>query len=130
MKTLYNRRIHCGYAVPERLCAVGCRDTRGIEKVFTAPRDAVQRTAVPAGGDLFICFLRLRKSQVGRQRNDAAQLRIETLDTVEIDLREPFRLELALLNPAGELSDGCESDVFILGRKRAWIRLAPDELIA
>ena len=46
---------------------------------FAAPRNAVQRSAIFAGGDFFVGLLRLLQRQVASQRDDAVQLGIELL---------------------------------------------------
>ena len=73
-------------AIAERLGAVGGRDAGGIEQIFAAPGDAVQRAAIFAGGDFDVGLFGLRERQVARQRDDAAQLGIEALEALEINV--------------------------------------------
>ena len=52
MQALHYNGILRGHTVAIRLGAVGGGDTGGIEQIFGAPRDAMQRAAVVSGGDL------------------------------------------------------------------------------
>ena len=53
------RRVGVGHAIAKRLGALRRRDARGVEQVLHAIRNAVQRTAVPARGDLGVGRARL-----------------------------------------------------------------------
>ena len=92
-----------GHAVAIRLGAVGGGDAGRVEKVLGAPGNAVQRPAILACRDLLVGLPRLRQRQLARERDDAVQLRVEALQSVQIDVREPLRGDLALLDPAREL---------------------------
>jgi hypothetical protein len=59
----------------------------------------------------------LRQSQFARDRDDAMQLGIELLDALEVDVGETLGGELALLEPARELAEGCESNVSVVCRE-------------
>ena len=91
VETLHDRGILGGHAVAIRLGAVGGGDAGGVEQVLPAPGDAVERAAVVSGGDLTVGLLRLPEGQVACERDDAAQLGIEALQPVEIDLGEARR---------------------------------------
>ena len=78
----HDRGVRGRHAVAERLGAVGRGDAGRVEQVLHAVRDAVQRTAVLPGRDLGVGLLRLRQREVRRQRDDAAQLRIERVDAL------------------------------------------------
>ena len=51
VETLDHRGILLGDAVAERLSAVSRGNARGVEEIFCAPGNAVQRAAIVAGGD-------------------------------------------------------------------------------
>ena len=51
-----------GHPVAEGLSAVGRGDARGIQQILAAPRDAVQRAAIVAGGDLLVGLLGLLRA--------------------------------------------------------------------
>jgi len=69
-----------GDAVAKRLGTVGRRNSGGVEQVFAAPRNTVQRAAVFSGGNFFVSFLGLGEREIGSQRDDAAQLGVEILN--------------------------------------------------
>ena len=117
-------------AVAERLGAIRGGNAGGVEKIFPAPGNAVQRAAVFSGGDFFVGLFGLGEREIARKRNDAAQLGIELLDAAEVDLREALGSKFALLDPAGELRDGSEGDVGVVRRQRTGVGLGADELIA
>ena len=58
--------ILIGDAVAERLGAVGGGDAGGVEKVFRAPGNSVQRAAIFSGGDFLVGLFGLRAS-AGRE---------------------------------------------------------------
>ena len=118
------------HAIAVGLGAVGGRDPGGIHQILGAPRDAVQRAAILAGGDLQVRLLGLRQGQVAGERDDAAQLGVEALDAVQIDAREALGGELARLDPARELGQRREGDVRIGGGQRVRGGFAADESIA
>ena len=59
-----------------------------------------------------------REREVGRERDDRAELRVEPLDPLEIDVRQSLRRQLLRLDPARELRDGREGDVGVARRER------------
>ena len=63
-----------------------------------------------------------RQRVIARQRDDAAQLGIEFLQTIEINLREPLGCELAIFDPLREVRDGGKRDVVVLFGQRPGIR--------
>src|SRR5205085_10275847 len=91
---LYDRRVLRRHAVSVRLGAVCGRDTGGVDEVFSAPRDAVQRSAVLARGDLLVGLPGLSERQLACQRDDTPQLRIEAFQAVQIESRQSLRAEL------------------------------------
>ena len=119
-----------GDAIAERLRAIGGRDAGGIEKILGAPRNAVQRPAILAGRDFRVGLFGLLERQVASQRDHAAQLGIELLQPLEIDLSQPLGGKLALLDPARKLCHRGEGDVCVICRQRARIVVAADKLVA
>ena len=88
VKALHDGGVFFRNAIAERLGAVSSGDSGGVQKILAAPRDAVKRTAVFAGGDFFVGLLCLGEREIARERDDAAQLGIELLDALQIDLGE------------------------------------------
>ena len=78
--------IFGGNAIAERLGAVGGRNSGGIEKVFSAPGNSVQRAAIFPGGNFRVGFLGLREGEVGGQGDDAAEFGIVLFDSPQIDI--------------------------------------------
>ena len=54
MQTLHDDGIFFGHAIAERLCAIGRSNSRRVEQILAAPRDAVQRSAIFARGNFFV----------------------------------------------------------------------------
>ena len=107
-------RVFLGYAIPVRLRAVGRRNPRRIKQVLRAPRNAVQRPAIMSCGNLCIGLPRLLERVLPRQRNHAVQLLVESLQAVEVNLRQPHGCDLPALNPARKLCHRCEGNVGIV----------------
>src|SRR5262249_54185800 len=107
-----------GHAIPVRLGAIRSRDTGGIQQVFAAPRDAVQGAAVMAGGDFAVRLACLRQSKVAGESDDAAQLRIEARQPVEIYLRQTLGSEPAGFDPSRKPGYSGERDVGFVCRER------------
>ena len=84
VQPLHHRGVLRGNAVAERLGAIGCRNAGGIHQVLRAPRNPVERAAILAGGDLLVGLPGLRQRQVAGQRDDAAQLGVEALQSFEV----------------------------------------------
>ena len=99
----------CGDAVAEGLGAVGGGDAGGVEQIFAAPGDAVQRAAIFSGGDFAVGLFGLREGEVARQGDDAAQLGIEAVDALEINVGEALGSELSRFDPARELGYGAKA---------------------
>ena len=113
MQTFHNHSVLRGHAVSQRLGAIGRRNSGCIEKIFCSPRDAMQRTAVLSGGDLGVGLFSLSEREVTCQGDDAAQFGIELLQTLQINLSEAFRAKFALLDPARELYQRGEGNIFV-----------------
>ena len=86
VQALHDGGVFVGNAVAEGLGAVGGGDAGGVEQVLAAPGNAVQRAAIFSGGDFLVGLLRLCESEIAGEGDDAAQLGIELLDAVEIDV--------------------------------------------
>ena len=93
-------------------------DAGGVEEVLGAPRDAMERTAVAAGRDLGVGLLRLGEGQLTREGDGAVDLRLEALETLEVDPGQALRGEDAGLDPAGEGRESGEGDVLVAARQR------------
>ena len=91
MEALHNCSIFGRDPVAEGFGSPGSRDVGGIEQVFNAEGNPVQRSAIVSGSDFFIGFFRLCQGKISRQGDDAAQLWIEALNAVEVDLRKASR---------------------------------------
>ena len=100
------------------LRAVGGGNAGGIQQVLRAPGNAVQRSAIMAGGNFGVGLAGLVESVFAREGDDAVQFGIKALDAANVDFSQARGGELAALDPARKLGDGCEGDVFFSGRKR------------
>ena len=129
VQALHDGGILSRDAIAKRFGAVSGGDSGGIEKIFTAPGDAMKRAAIFSGGEFGVGAFGLREREIMRESDDAAKLRIEFLDAAEINVGEAFGREFALLDPARELSDGSKSYVGVVGRERAGISVGAGEAI-
>ena len=127
VQTLYDRGIFAGHAIAERLRAVGGWNSRGVQQILAAPRDAVQRSAIFARGDFLVGLLGLLQREVARQRDDAAQLGIELLQAFQINFGQPLGREFSRLDPARELRHRSKCNVLVARGQRAGIDRAADE---
>src|SRR5258708_20597077 len=98
MQTLHYYRVLRWHAAAERLGAVGGRNTGGVEQIFRAPRNAVERSSVVTRGNFFVCLLRLCEGELARERNYAMQFGIEFFQPLHVNAGNPLGLYLALLN--------------------------------
>ena len=127
MQTPHHNGVFGGHAITKRLCSVGRRNARRVEQILATPRNAVQRSAIIAGGDFLIGLPGLLDRQFARQCDHAMQLRIKLLEPLEINVGQPLRSKLARLNPARELGHWSKRNIFISRGQRARIALAADE---
>ncbi len=98
-----------------------CAPRRAIalhgQKIFCAPRQSVQRSAIFSGGNLAVGFLRFGLRAVLRQRDDKFQRRIVALEARQIHVRQRDRRNFLGAYQFGKLAHGAEGNVFnILGR--------------
>src|SRR5579883_2477184 len=107
-----------GDAVAKRFGAVGGGNAGGVEEILAAPGNAVERSAVLAGGDFSVGLLGLLESKVFRQRDNAAEFGIVFLETVKINLREARGGDLLGFDPVRKMGDGREGDSFVTFGKR------------
>ena len=121
VQTLYDDGVLLGLAILEGFGAVGRRDSRGVQEILRAPRNAMQRPAILAGGDFFVGLLGLLHGKVASQRDHTVQLGIELLQSLQIDVREALGGEFTRFDPARELRDGRECDVLVVPGQRAGI---------
>src|SRR5712692_3327103 len=129
METLYDHRVLRRHAISERFCSVSGGDSGSVEKILCAPRDAMQRPAVFACSDLLIGLFGLRERQLARERDDAVQLLIELLQTLQVNAGEPPRSKLSLLDPARQLCHRREGNVLVARGQGARIALAADKAV-
>jgi hypothetical protein len=78
---------------------------RRVEHVLEAERDAVQRTAPPAGGELGLGVTCLAPRKVGGHGQIAVELGIDRRDAREVGLHELDRRQVARCDPATGLGD-------------------------
>ena len=67
---------------------------------------------------------------IAREGDDAAEFRIEALEALEIDAGQPLGGELAVFDPAREVRDRREGDVFVARGQRAGIGGGAHEAVA
>ena len=103
---------------------------RGVEQVLHAVWNAVQRTAIAAGGDLGVGLLRLRQRMIRRLGDHRPQLRIERVDALQVDAREPIGGDLLLFDPARELRHRGKRDVGVARGQRRRAGAAAHERVA
>ncbi len=83
----------------------------------------MQGSSIAARRDLPVGLLRLGHSQIARQRDHAAELRIEAFQAREVDRRQTLRCELSRFDPSRQLCDRRKRDVFVVCRRRVRGRL-------
>ena len=95
-----------GNTVAKWFSPVGGGYVGGIEEIFSPPWDAVEWAAVVAIGYLGVSGFRLRQSVVGGEGDDAVELRIELLDTIQINLGKALACQFAGFDPPREFGHG------------------------
>src|SRR5258708_11011514 len=113
MQTLHYYRVLRWHAAAERLGAVRGRNSGGVEQIFRAPRNAVERSSVVSRGNFFVCLFRLCKGEFARESNYAMQFGIELFQPLQINAGKPVGSEFALLDPTRNPRTGNEGDVFV-----------------
>jgi hypothetical protein len=129
-QALHHRAVRRGHAIAVRLGAPGGGMPAVSSRSFTPHGNAVQRAAILAGGDLGVGGFRLLERQVAGERDDAAQLGVEALQAVEVDVGEALGGELARLDPARKLRERGEGDVGIARGQRAGVDFGAHETVA
>ena len=130
VEPLHHRRIFFRNTVAIRLRTPGGRNVGGIEQVFNAVGNAVQRAAILPSSDLRIRLFRLRQGMVGGQGDHAAQLGIVLLQAVQINLSEPRGSNFLLLDPLREFRHRRKGNVRIACWQRARVGRAAHEAVA
>ncbi len=88
MKTLHNRGIFLGHSVSEGLGSIGRWDSGGVQEIFRAPRNSMERPTVFVRRDFLIRLLGLCEREFRRECNDTAQLRIGLRQSLQINSGE------------------------------------------
>jgi hypothetical protein len=86
--------------------AGGRFDACGVVQVLESDGDAVERAAVDAGPELFLCVRSVGKGPLGRHQDEGVQPGIEPRNPVEAGAGELGGGEFAALDGAGGLGDG------------------------
>ncbi len=129
MQTLHNHGIFRRHTIAKRLRAVRGWNAGGIEQVLPTPGNAMQWPTIVSGGDLGIGLFRLLERQVARHRDDAVEPRIEPLQSLKINVGQPLRRELAMLDPLRKLRDRGKCDVRVAPGKWTGIHAAANEAV-
>jgi hypothetical protein len=116
--TTARRRRH---AVAIEFGAPGGGDAFRVEQVLHAVGNAVQRSAVAAGGDLAVGLARLRQRVLGRQRDHARRRGRRRRDARQVDAGQALGGQRARLDPARQLRDRGIGDVLVARRQRAGV---------
>ncbi len=103
-------RVFRRHPVPKGLSAIGRWDVLCVEQILYAVRDAVQWTSILARSDLGVGLLCARQRMVFGDRDDRANLPVESFDATEIDIRESLRRDLPRLDPSRQLCHGRKRD--------------------
>src|SRR5947209_19316707 len=82
------------------------------KQVFAAPRNAMQRSAIFAGGDFAVGFARLRLCALVSEGDDAVKLRVESLEAFEIHRGEIAGRDAFCADQLAELADVPETYAF------------------
>ncbi len=90
IQPFHDNRVIGRHAISKRLGAIGRPNARRIEEILRAPRDAMERATIAAIRDLTIGLLRSPKGGVTHESDDATELRIESLDPLQIQTRQTF----------------------------------------
>src|ERR1700691_47589 len=72
----------------------------------------MERSAIPALSNLRISLPSLAQCMFPRQGDDAAKLRVELLQSMQIYLCQSHRLQFTVLNPSRKLPDRSKGDIF------------------
>ena len=83
----------------------GRRDAGGLVDVLEADRDAVQRSAIFAGGDLGLGGTRLMARRIGEHSDEAVQPAVEPRDAVKPAVDQFNRRQFAFLDQPRRLGD-------------------------
>src|SRR5579862_6983812 len=123
MKAFDDGSVPRRYAIAVRFRPIRGRYACRVEKIFSAPGNSMQRSAIFARGNFAIGLFGLSEREITRLRNDATEFRVEAMDALEVNLRQPFGRQLSLAQPARELRHGREGNILIALRKRPRIRI-------
>ena len=80
VKALDDGGVVFGNAIAERLGAISGGNAGGVEKVFSAPGDSVEWTAILPCRDFDVGLFGLLQGEIFRERDDAEKFRIIFFD--------------------------------------------------
>src|SRR5258708_11483585 len=130
MQELADCGINFWNAIAVGFGAIGGGDSRGVQQIFSTPGNAVKRAAIFSGGDFRVGLLGLREGQIFGERDDAAEFRIELLETLQIDLREALGSDLVSLDPAREAGNRSGGYFVFVFWERGGVGFCAGELVA
>ena len=111
----HDRRFGVDHLAPERARSPLRREARDRDDVLAAPRHAVQRSAILAGGDLAVGLLRLTHRQFVGVGDDEIERGVEAAEAIEIHAGQLDRRHLARLEQLREVRERPERDVLEAG---------------
>jgi hypothetical protein len=89
----------------------------------------MQRPAISPGSNVRVGLFRLRECHILRERDDAAELGIELLDPVQIDVGQTLGGERLLFDPARQLGHWRKGDVGVARGQRNHLAPAAHERV-
>ena len=101
-----------GYVGGEDLGAAGGEDARGVELVLDGDGDAVERAAMFASGDFFLCLLRGGEGVVAADGDVAVELAVDAVDSFQVGFDGFNGGDFLSLNQSAEGRGGQEGDGF------------------
>ena len=126
-------RVVVQHLILQRRRSPGGLVTLDRDDVLRAPRDSVQRSLVFARRDFRISLLRLRPRLVVQERHDVIELRVVTMQPLQIHLGQLERRDFLRSDQFREMADGPESHVLEIRRPAHRRRRAqperPDRLV-
>ena len=123
VKALDDGGVVFGNAIAERFGAISGGNAGGVEKIFSAPGDSVERTAVLPCRDFGVGLLGLLQGEIFRERDDAEKFGIKFFEASEINLREALGGDLFCFDPTRKMGDGRKGNrIVVLGQRGSCAR--------